>query len=110
MTSESLIDLDEEEDEGTGMSLADIYNRLLLHSELIFTIPADQEDTLRKGLASVKAKQNAKLREAGVRPDPATLSYITSKSDTEGAIDLHITLSKRTAINVIKVRKPDPEF
>lgn len=111
MTSENTEDwpiMEDDEDESTELSLADIYNRLLLHKELILTIPKDQEETLRKGLASVKSKQNTKLKDSGIQPDQAQLQYKTIQNEElPDAVDIHIVLSKRTAITVIKVQRPD---
>lgn len=97
-----------EEEETTELSLADIYNRLLINKELILTVPKDQEETLRKGLASVKSKQNTKLKESGIQPDSSQLQYnVTPSIDIPDAVDVHIILSKRTSITVLKMQRPD---
>jgi hypothetical protein len=104
----SFTDLEEDTAE---LSLADIYNQLLVLGELIVTIPMEEEETLRKGLAGVKAKQNQKLKSSGLAPDPATLSFTVSPNkEQKGAIDVHIVLAKRTSITVLGIKKPDPEI
>lgn len=105
-----------EDEEETNLSLADIYNQLQVHGELIITIPADEEGILRKGLAGVKAKQNMKLKASNLPIDTATLSYtVLPKKDAAGKevpgqVDVQILLSKRTQITVLGIKKPDMEI
>lgn len=105
-----------EDEQETDLSLADIYNQLQVHGELIITIPAGEEKTLRTGLAGVKAKQNAKLKASGLPTDTATLSYtILPHKNEDGTvavdvIDVQILLSKRTQITVLGIRRPDSEI
>lgn len=99
------------EEDSAQMSLPDIYNQLLALNELIITIPAEEEQHLRKGLASVKAKQNQKLKDSGLRPDNATLSYtVTANKNNPLAVDVHIVLAKRTSITVLSMKRPDSEL
>lgn len=96
------------EDEPNPLSLTEIYNTVLAHDELIITIPADQEQALRTGLAGVKAKQNAKLKASGLTPDTSVLSFVvTPHATVQEAIDIHILLSKKNAITVLAMRIPD---
>lgn len=108
--SNNIESLDDEAD--TELSLSDIYNKLQEYGELILTIPLEQEATLRKGLASVKAKQNAKIKEQGLQPDPSSLSYQTTSPGSAGkdSVDVQITLAKRTSIKVLNISIPDKEF
>lgn len=101
------------EEEATELSLSDIYQQLVAVGELILTIPAEEEQPLRKGLAMVKSKQNTKLKDAGIVPDKQTLKYIvTSHKENgkvvEGVVDVHVTLADRTGITVFKMQVPDP--
>lgn len=99
------------EQEAAPLSLLEIYNQVLANSEIILTIPAAEEHALRTGLAGVKAKQNAKLKASGLQPDTSTLSYnVTPSKASEGAIDVHIVLSKKQTITVLSVRLPDDEI
>jgi len=100
-----------EDEEATALSLMEIYNNVVSNGEIIVTIPEEEEEALRKGLASVKAKQNAKLKDAGLPTDKSTLSYTVTKSkEHEAAIDVHILLSKKAAITVISMKLPDPSI
>lgn len=107
MTIEDAEDFDSE-DGSTELSLTDLYDRLVLEGELIVTVPVEQEQKLRKGLAGVKAKQNQKLKDSGLPVDDASLGFVvTANKKIQGAIDIHITLAKRTTITVLAVKKPD---
>lgn len=99
------------EDEVTPLSLTEIYNQVLADNEIILTIPAGEEQMLRTGLAGVKAKQNAKLKSAGLQPDSSTLSYsVTPHKTMPDVVEVHIVLSKKQTITVIAMRRPDPDF
>jgi hypothetical protein len=103
--------LEEEPDE---LSLTEIYRQLISTNELILTIPAEEEQPLRKGLAVVKNKQNTKLKESGIVPDKLVLHYQVNPhkdgqgKEVEGIIDVHITLAPRNGITVLSMRVPDP--
>lgn len=99
------------EDEATELSLQDIYQQLIVTSELILRIPAEEEIPLRKGLAMVKSKQNTKLKDSGIQPDRNTLKFdIVPVKGNEDIIDVHISLSPRAGITVISMKTPDPSF
>lgn len=102
--------LDDPPDPST-MTLSEIYENLLAFGELILTIPADEEERLRKGLASVKAKANKRSLEEGMPLDKSTLSYNTSPNkDLPSAVDIHICLAVRNAITVLSMKQPDDEL
>lgn len=105
----SLEDLDE--DQPSTITPSELYNELMTCNEIILTIPAEEEDKLRKGLASAKAKLNTKLRDSGLGTDNTVLSFQSSPSkDFEGAVQIVITLAKRSGITVLAKEYPDPEF
>lgn len=92
-------------------SLTDIYQELQTCGELILTIPAEEEEKLRKGLASVKAKQNAKLRDQGLPIDTSVLGFLSAPSeDFAGAMQITVTLAKRSGITILNKEFPDPTF
>lgn len=100
-------------DEADSMSLTDIYNMLLASSEIILTIPAEDEERLRKGLASVKAKSNKKMQAEGLLVDKGVISYSTTPAKNAegepipGAVSVLITLGNRGTIRVFEVKLPD---
>lgn len=112
MTQDTILPLEEVE-EPTNMTLTEIYDMLLLSSEIILTVPAEEEERLRKGLASVKAKSNKKLVAEGMPVDKSTISYsVTPAKDAsgnpiDGAVAILITLGARSSITVLDVKFPD---
>lgn len=104
--------MDNIDEDTADMSLADIYNYLLEHNEIIITVPKEQEKTVRTGLASVKAKQNKKLKDSGISASKESLSFsvIPNKDNPANLIDMHILLSKRTSIQVVSMQLPDKEL
>lgn len=95
-------------EEPEPLTLTEIYNQVVENGELILTIDPTEERSLRTGLAGVKAKQNAKLKEAGLQIDTATLGYtVTPNKEKAGLIDVHIILSKKQAITVYSMKRPD---
>lgn len=106
------LDMLDIEDEGAEVSTpSEIYNELLACGELILTIPAEEEERLRKGLASTKAKQNAKLKEAGLATDNTVLSFTSAPSkEHDGAVQIRITLAARNGIKILQKQYPDGQF
>lgn len=98
-------------DENEETSLHDIWKQLTLSDELIVTIPKSEELTLRRGLATIKAKANAKLKDAGLEPDNKILKFsVTPSKKDRDAIDVHILLEARRGIRVFDIRVPDNEI
>lgn len=112
MTQETILPLEEVE-ETNSMSLTEIYELLLATGEIILTVPAQEEDRLRKGLASVKAKSNKKLLADGMPVDKSVISYsCTHAKDSKGfvipgATAILITLGSRSSITVLDLKLPD---
>lgn len=98
-------------DEPSILTPSEIYNELLTCGEMILTIPAEEEEKLRKGLASAKAKLNAKLKDSGLGTDSSVLSFnVSPAKEYSGAVQVVITLAKRTGITVLAKEYPDPDF
>lgn len=111
MTTSGTLPIAGMEDEPTPLSLTEIYNQVVANDEIILTIPASEEQALRTGLAGVKAKQNTKLREAGLQTDKSTLSFtVTPHKTAPDAINVHIVLSKKQTITVLAIKLPDNEL
>lgn len=99
-----------EEEDDTILTPTEIYEQLTLNDELILTISDEDEDKLRKGLASAKNKSNARLKEAGLPIDSNVLQFITSPADEDGYITVHIILSQRGGIRIKKLELPDGDL
>ena len=106
----SIPSLDDELPEQGSMSLTEIYNQLLSYNEIILTIPAEEEERLRKGLASVKAKATKKMQDQGLPLDKAVLAYQVTPTKEAGIINVQITLGARNAITVFAMSLPDNEI
>lgn len=106
----SIPSLDDELPEQGSMSLTEIYNQLLTYGELILIIPAEEEDRLRKGLASVKAKATKKMQDQGLPLDKAMLSYQVTPAKEAGTINIQIVLGQRNNITVLGMTLPDNEI
>lgn len=110
MTSEPTIpSLDDPAEQGS-MSLTEIYNQLLVYGELILTIPSIEEDRLRRGLASVKAKATKKLQDQGMPLDKAILGYQVTPTADPTIINIQISLGQRNNITVLALSLPDNEI
>ena len=105
------VDMLQEPEPPDSMTPTEIYQELMAVGEMILTIPAEEEDKLRKGLASAKSKQNAKLKEQGLAADNSVLVFNAAPSkDFEGAMQVHIVLSKRQGVTVLQKEYPNPDF
>ena len=111
-TSSNLNDkMEEDEDQLQSLTYQDIYHTLVLNSELIITIPAEEEEKVKIGLKNVKAKKALKDKEEGHPVDNTILSFTSTVSkDFMGAINLHIALLKKAIVPVYKIAIPDKEF
>lgn len=114
---------DEEEDaegfvedageENNAFSFRQLMDAIYEHKDIIVTIPADQEEALRSGLAVRKSKDNAKYKRAGITPSSETLSFLSypakdeNGKEMEGAVTIRIKLGPRKAINVLALTLPD---
>lgn len=103
------------EEEAEELSLQSIFDQLSTTKELILTIPADEEQPLRKGLAMVKSKFNTKLRDSGIQPDKEALHFqvtphLREGKKVEGVIDIQVRLAPRNGITVISMKVPDPNI
>lgn len=91
----------------------EIYELLTANEELILTIPAHEEDRLRKGLASAKNKMNAKLKDSGLPADTRMLQFHVQPSkdqELEDHIDIQISLASRASFKIKRIQLPDPEL
>lgn len=107
----NLIDLLDLESDTPILSFSEIYEKLLANDELIITIPNDQEDSLRKGLASIKVKTNKKLNAEGFMGEDRTLMFKrVHENVNEDTVDLHIFLKARPGCKVLNIRVPDKDI
>lgn len=112
---DSIDDLDlsslDDEPSNPTLSFYEIYDKLLANEELILTIPLEQEEALRKGLASAKIKTNKKLAAQNLDTEDRTLMFKKISEDLNLCItELHIYLKARPGCQVLNIRIPDKEI
>jgi len=107
----SLEEMEHEADSLEDITYQELYQNLLLNEELIICIAAEDEERVKTGLKNVKAKQAAKFKEEGLPVDSSTLAFTSSPSKVhQGAINLHITLTKKATVKVFSMNVPDKEM
>lgn len=107
---EELEDLTLLEDEANEVSLSDLYNQVYAANELIIIIDRVDEARVRKGLSSIKAKQNAKLASAGLPKDDATLDFISIEHEDKNKSKLKIILTGKKKVKIYATIVPDEEL
>lgn len=109
-------DSDEFKEEGDNYNFREIMDNIYVERDLILTIPADQESMLRQGLIIRKAKDNAKVKNAGVLPDGDILSFLSypakdkEKNDIPGLVDIRVKLGPKKSVTILEMRKPNDTF
>lgn len=87
------------------------YRRLLDYiteqKELIVTIQADDLIPLKRNLATLKSRDAAKLKSAGLQPADDVLSYDELPCDKEECVRIHIKLGPRKGVKILKLELPD---
>lgn len=109
MTEHEVLPLEEDVEEYT---LDKIYEDLVLAGELILTIPAVDEQRLRRGLAVIKAKEKKRAEKEGVPQDPMTLEFTVHEGADvpEFAVQIRVTLRGKNTIKVYKKTVPDDDM
>jgi len=105
-----LISLDDiPDDEQTYMSYSDIYKELLTNEELILVIERGAEQVLRRRLTVLKAKDIAKMKDAGLAAEDSKLEFIIIEDEDipKSLIKLQIVLKARPRIRVYSMAVPD---
>ncbi|MGE4259184.1 MAG: hypothetical protein AB7F19_07570 [Candidatus Babeliales bacterium] len=103
------------EDEGV-YNFRDMYDLVVQHKDVIFTIPSVDVDKLRSGLTVRKSKDNMKLKNAGLQPEASTLSFKIypaldkDKKAIPGTSEVRVKLQPRKGIMVLNVAIPDNEL
>jgi len=109
-------DLFQEEDgEGTSYNMRELMDQVYQNNDIIFTVPTDQTELLKKGLIVRKGKDNQKLTKAGLKPDGLVLSFIVyphkdNGKEVEGLSDIRVKLGPKKSVNIVKIHIPADEF
>lgn len=78
--------------------------------ELIVTVREEDVVPMKRNLATLKSRDAAKLKLAGLEPGDEVLSYDTLPCTEAGCTRIHIRLGPRKGIKIIKMEKPDDTF
>lgn len=108
-------DLFQEEGEGISYNMRELMDEVYKNTDIIFTVPSDQTELLKKGLIVRKGKDNAKLSKAGLKPDGLVLSFIVyphkeNGKEVEGLSDVRVKLGPKKSVNILKIHIPSDEF
>lgn len=108
------IDLDEDatfsDDEGTSYDFAELLAAVQEQKDLILTVPADQVEALKIGLSNKKAKENKKLKSAGIAVPRDAIDYNvyeTEEDKLNGTKHVRVKYGPRTQIKILKMEIPD---
>lgn len=101
--------IDSLEEDSNMLGYTELFERIWTEEELIFTIPKDDEERFKNGLAVAKTRFNKKLMDEGQPKESRQLEYsLVTPCMTEGCINLQVSLKTRGRIRVFDIRKPDP--
>ena len=102
--SEPVIDNNNNNAESGEFTLASLWNSICDKEDIIIVIDRVDEPRVRKQLSSLKAKENAKMKSAGIKPDDTTLEFIEHKDYPEkDKIKLQIILKHKPTIKIHKL-------
>ena len=111
------------EEEGSSLgedtSIAELYQTLLVHEDLILVIDKEAEEPLRKGLITTKYKANKAAKERGEQVDGRALEFVilpfTEREESEvefveEKIKIQVYLKAKASIRIHKLILTDKEF
>lgn len=96
------------------LSLAEIYDRIYADEDIIIVIDAVEETRVRKGLSSIKAKRNSKLKDNDLPTDDSVLEFKTITTAEgeipKGTVKLQIYLKRKPTVTVHSLIVADKEL
>lgn len=97
------------------LSLSDLWRDLMVRGDIVLEVDSVDVERIRKGLSGIKAKETAKLREAGMPDDSAILEFIVHTTTdlpdwNPSHARLEILLKRRAVVKVHKIYYPDTEL
>lgn len=90
---------EDEDNDSSGMTVAEIYTELLLKEDIILRIQEDDVDELRTALTNHKAKEIGRLKADKIPYEDFQLQYIVNKVDGK-VFSLRITMKKKKTFKV----------
>lgn len=111
------IDSDDFMEEDNLYNFRQLMDTLVLHKELIITVPTEQVKQLKNGFVMRKSKDNKLLQRKKLIPDNEVLSFtVFPKKDdvtqklVPGETCVRVRLGPRKSINVLEIKIPDNEI
>ena len=99
------------EDDAEEFGYAELFERIWTEEELIFTIPEEDEERFKNGLAVAKTRFNKKMQLDGMGKEDRSFEYnIVKPCTVPGCINLQVSLKKKGRIKVFQIQKPDPSI
>lgn len=99
-------------DAAQEMTLVEIYDKICTDEDIIIVIDAVDEPRVRKGLSSIKAKRNAKLRDSNLPTDDAQLEFVRheDKDIPKERVKLQIFMRKKPTVTIHSLQVADGEL
>ena len=104
------------EDDPTAFSPRALLDEVMKLEDIIVTIPATELNKLKNSLMKRKARDNAKMKSAGVPIDTRVLSFNdypaldAEGKPREGLLDVRIKIGERKSLTVLEIRKPSDDL
>lgn len=101
------------QDEGESYNFRQLLDNVIEQGDVIFTVPSDQAQMLKTGLTTRKAKDNQKLKAAGIAPGSEVLTFTEYPAkDKVGAVIpgqtcVRVKMGLRRAITILAMELPD---
>jgi hypothetical protein len=92
----------------TELTYGELLSNAILNTEVIVTIPPEEEERVKTGIKNFKSRNAKKLKEEGLLADDYTLAFSSVPSqDFPGCIDLSIIAKSKGLLRVKAIRIPD---
>lgn len=102
-----------QDDEGTSYDFSELLAAVQEAKDIILTVPAEQVEALKIGLSNKKAKENKKLKTAGLAISKEAITYLVYEADDDrdkNTKHVRIKYGPRTQINILKIELPDDKL
>lgn len=117
MATNFVEDSEDFQEEDSSYNFRQLMDSLILHKELIITVPSDQVKALKDGLIMRKSKDNRKTKAQGLLPTDDVLSFATyvpkdkeTGKEISGQMAVRVKLGPKKSVNVLSMEVPDNEL
>lgn len=93
------------------VTLEELYKQLLLHEDIFVEVGGESEHRIRKGISSIKAKGNAKLKAADLPIDKFKIEYhVVSRDVQNETVKIRIRVTRPEVVMIKKLEVADKEM